>query len=762
MRAVGSSLPRVDAGEKVAGVAAYPGDIDLPGQAWMKLVFAGTPHAVAKRVDTRAARAVPGVIEVLTAKDVPVNEYGLIMYDQPVLCGPGSTPQAGRVRWEADHVAVVVAETQAAAEAGAKLVAIEYDPLPIVTDPEQARQPGAPLLHPLAFDGYPYGTRDLGSNVLLSYRIQNGDVEAGFAEADVIVESTYRTHAQEHAYLQPEAGLAWVRADGRIEVICAGQWLHEERQQIAHALGLPEEQIVVRHATVGGAFGGREDISIQIVLALAAWKTGRPVKLVWTREESITGHHKRHPFVIHAKWGATREGRIVAAQVDLTSDCGGYAYTSTKVLGNAMLACLGPYAIPNVLVEGRTVYTNNCPSGAFRGFGGPQGHFAAETQVNKLAAALEMDPVELRLRNIWREGTVIATRSVVPAGCTAADVVEAAARRGGWERGAAGWRRGEPSAPVMLAGDGEDDEFLTSLDASRRRVANGRGVAACFKNVGYSLAAPESCAAWVELQGGVTVEGARVGCVGAEVGQGSHSLFRQFAAEALQLDPALVEVVADSSDVTGSSGSASASRMTFMAGNAILGAARGALTAWENEERPARAEFVFRPRATTGYAPQTGESDPNITYGYCAQVAEVAVDLETGQVTLQRLISANDVGRAVNPQQIEGQIEGGAAQSTGWTLMEHFIQKDGRTLTPHFSNYLIPGVLDVATVVEPVILEYPDPQGPLGARGMAEMPFVPTAAAIAAAIHDATGVWIDELPYTPERVWKALRGGGHE
>jgi CO/xanthine dehydrogenase Mo-binding subunit len=329
-----------------------------------------------------------------------------------------------------------------------------------------------------------------------------------------------------------------------------------------------------------------------------------------------------------------------------------------------------------------------------------------------------------------------------------------AARGLGEGRGGLAARRS--AHPVTLAKDGEDEVFLTSLDASQRRVASGRGVAACFKNVGYSLGAAEQCAAWVELQGGASIEGARVGCVGAEVGQGSHSLFRQFAAEALQLDPEGVEVVADSTESAGSSGSASASRMTFMAGNAILGAARAALAAWENEERPARAEFVFRPRATTGYARTTGQSDPNITYGYCAQVAEVAVDLETGQVTLQRLISANDVGRAVNPQQIEGQIEGGAAQSTGWTLLEHFIQKDGRTLTPHFSSYLIPGVLDVATVVEPVILEYPDPQGPLGARGMAEMPFVPTAPAIAAAIHDATGVWIDELPYTPERVWAAL------
>ena len=415
MRAVGSSLPRVDAVHKVTGAAAYPGDLDLPGQAWLKIVFAGVPHARIKAIDTRAAQAMPGVIAVLTAPDVPVNEYGLIMPDQPVLCGVGSTAQAEVVRWEADHVALVVAETQAQAEAAASQVRIDYAPLPIVTDPLAAMQPDAPILHPLPFR-YPYGERDLSSNVLLEYKLRRGDMAAGFAQADVVVESTYQTQAQEHAYLQPEAGLAWVRPDGRIEVICGAQWMHEERRQIAHALDLPEEQIVVRYPAIGGAFGGREDISVQIALALAAWKTGRPVKTVWSREESILGHHKRHPFTIRAKWGATREGKIVAAQVDMTSDCGAYAYTSTKVLGNALMAVLGPYEIPNVDVVARTVYTNNTPSGAFRGFGGPQGHFAAESQVNKLAEALGLDPVELRMRNLWRDGSILPTRAPLPAG----------------------------------------------------------------------------------------------------------------------------------------------------------------------------------------------------------------------------------------------------------------------------------------------------------------------------------------------------------
>lgn len=754
MRAVGSSPTRFDSMPKVTGSAQYPGDINLPNQAWLKIVFAGVAHARVLAVHTDAARAAPGVLAVLTAADVPVNEYGLIMPDQPVLCGPGSTPQAAVVRWEADHVALVVAETEQQAAAAARLIQIEYEPLPVITSTEAALAPGAPVLHPNAFR-FPYGTRALDSNLLLEYHIRNGDAAAGFAQADVVIEATYHTHAQEHAYLQPEAGLAHVLPDGRIEVICAGQWMHEERHEIAHALGLDDTQVVVRHATVGGAFGGREDISVQIVLALAARKVGRPVKTVWTREESIVGHHKRHPFTIHARWGATRDGRIVAAYMDLTSDAGAYAYTSTKVLGNALLAALGPYTIPNVDVTARTVYTNNTPSGAFRGFGGPQAHFAVEMQVNKLAAALGMDPVELRMRNLWRDGAILPTRSALPAGCSAVEVLERAAREGGWLQNGGAWHapaardRSAPARP------------LTSFEAAQRaggRVAQGVGVACCFKNVGFSLGAPENCAAWVELHGADAIERAVVGCVGAEVGQGSHMAFRQIAAQALGLDVEQVTLHADSTDVAGSSGSASASRMTFMASGAIAGAAERALIAWHNdEERPARADFVYRPRATTGYDHATGESDPNITYGYCAQVAEVEVDLDTGHVTLTRLISVNDVGNAVNPQQVAGQIEGAVAQAAGWTLMEEYIQKDGRAQTQRFSTYLIPSVLDVAQTITPVILEIPDPQNPLGIRGMAEMPMIPTAPAIGAAIHNATGLWLDTLPYKPDRVWQALQ-----
>ena len=753
MRAVGSSLPRIDAADKVTGVAAYPGDINLPGQAWMTTLFAGVPHARVRALHVDAARSAPGVIAVLTGLDVPVNSFGLNVLDQPVLCGPDDAPGStltNTVRWEGDRIALVIAESQAQAEAAAKLVRADFEELPLVLDPEAARLPDAIQVHDYA--GHAFAGKVPESNILLEYHLRHGDMAAGFAQADVIIEATYRTHAQEHAYLQPEAGVAFVREDGRIEVIVGGQWMHEDREQIAHALGLPDEEIVVRYPAIGGAFGGREDMSVQILLALATQKTGRPVKTIWSREESIRGHHKRHPYILKAKWGATKDGKLVAAQMDVTADAGSYASTSTKVLGNATLACLGPYEIPNVHVDTRAVYTHNCPNGAFRGFGGPQGHFAAEMQMNKLAHALGMDPVDFRLRNTLSDGAIIATGSPMPAGVTITPVIEAAATEAGWVKNANGWH-----APKISQSPNRPISQKTSLDASKTHTLRGIGLAACFKNVGFSLGYPENAAACVELHGAAQIERAIVGAVGADVGQGAHSAFRQLAAQVLGIPVDRVEMAVDNTDITGSSGSASASRLTFMQGNAIVGAAQRALQAWQNEERPARADHVHYARKTTGYDPITGAGDPNITYGYCAQTADVEIDVETGHVTVKRLVSANDVGMAINPKLVEGQIEGAVAQSVGWTLLENVVQRNGHILNPNFSSYLIPGVLDVVEEIVPVILEFPDPQGPLGARGMAEMPFIPTAPAIAAAIHNATGVWMDELPFTPERVWRALQ-----
>lgn len=737
---VGKSEQRIDAVGKVTGETLYPGDFNLPNQAHMKVLFANRPHAIVRSIDTKDAEKMDGVLAILTAKDVPVNEYGLILPDQPVLCGPGSTKlYADRVRFIGDQVALVIAESEEIASRARDAIRVDYEDLPVVTDPIKAMDDLDNLLHP-----------EKGSNVLLHYRIRKGNVDEAFKDADVIIEDRYTTPVQEHAYLQPEAGIAYYDEEDRITVVVGGQWTHEDREQIAHALAIPEERIRVIYPAIGGAFGGREDMSVQIILALAVMKLRekgilRPVKIIWSREESIIGHHKRHPYDILAKWGATKDGKIIAAQVELIADAGAYAYTSTKVQGNATLMCTGPYEIPNVKVDSYTVYTNNLPTGAFRGFGGPQGAFSAESQVNKLAEKLGIDPVELRARNTLKEGALLSVGTPLPKGISIDRVLEQCALKAGWEKTDQGWRL--------------EQKIEQPEDPLRKR---GIGFAIAFKNVGFSFGAPEQCQATIELRGKTQIEEAVLYHAGAEVGQGAHTVFVQMAAEALKMPIEKIRLVACDTSVTGNAGSVSASRMTFMAGNAIRGAAEVALAKWKEEERPAIGYYQYRPPKTTPLDPDTGKSEPNFAYGYVAEAVEVEVDLETGQVHLMNVICADDVGQAINPQLVQGQVEGAVVQAAGYALMENFIQKGGRVLTNTLSTYLIPTVLDIPEHVEAIILEYPDPIGPFGARGMGEMPYLPLVPAIVAAVNDATGVWFQDFPLTPEKVFMKLAAGDAE
>ncbi|RME88653.1 MAG: aldehyde oxidase [Anaerolineae bacterium] len=721
---IGQPLPRLDARGKVTGETEYPGDRAMPGMVHMKILFAERPHARVVSIDTAQAEKVPGVLAVFTAKDVPVNEYGLQINDQPVLCGPGSQKEGGDiVRFVGDQVALVVAETEAAAAKARDLIRVTYEDLPVVSDPLEAMKPGAPLVHPELGD----------SNVCVHYKIRKGDVEEGFAKADVIVESEYRTPFQEHAFLQPEAGLAYLDEEGRITVEAAGQWTHTDRKEIAHALGLPEEKVRVIYPAIGGAFGGREDISVQIALALAAWKLQRPVKIIWSRRESIIGHGKRHPMTLRARWGATKDGKLVAAENEIIADAGAYMYTTNKVLGNTTITSTGPYFIPNVKTDVYGVYTNNVPTAAFRGFGAPQGLFMAEMQMNKLAEALGMDPVEFRRRNALKEGDTLGVGTPAPGPVTVRQVLDAAAEKFGWDESAKGAMQDEGAV-----------------------VRRGRGFACGFKNVGFSFGYQENCWARVELHGKAEIEQVVVYHAGAEVGQGTHTVMAQMAAEAVGVPYEKVTMVVSDTAVTGNSGSASASRMTFMAGNAIKGAAEAALKKWQAEERPAIAEYTYLAPKTTPFDKETGHSMPNFAYAYAAQAVEVEVDTETGHVRLRRVVSADDVGQAINPALVEGQIEGGVVQAQGYAVLEEFKVQDGRVLTDQLSTYLIPTILDIPEKVESVIVEVPDPIGPWGARGLGELPFLPLAPAVAAAVHDALGVWIDELPLTPERVLRAL------
>ncbi len=738
MNYVGQSVQRVDALSKVMGQALYPGDIQMPGQIYMKILFANRPHAIVHTVDTSEAEALAGVLLVLTAKDVPVNEYGLMESDQPVLCGPGAAkPFTDRVRYVGDRVAVVVAETEEIAAHARDLIRVEYEDLPVVTDPEAAMRPDALLLHP-----------DLGSNVFVRFHIRHGDTEAAFKRADVVVEGEYRTPVQEHAFLQPEAGISYLDEEGRITVVVGGQWTHEDQEQIAHSLNMPKEKIRVIYPAIGGAFGGREDMSVQIVLALATLRLhergiDRPIKIIWNREESLIAHHKRHPYLLRTRWGATRDGKVIAVDVDIIADGGAYIYTSAKVLGNATLMCTGPYNIPNVKVDACAVYTNHVPNGAFRGFGGPQAAFEAETQMNKLAELLHIDPVEIRMRNLLEEGDLLSVGTPLPKGVSIKQVTAKCAESAGWVHTDHGWEYPRAKIEEMQSGSS---------------LKRGIGFACSYKNVGFSFGAPEHCWATIELHGDAEIERAILYHAGADVGQGSHTVFAQMTAEALGISMDKVKLTLADTATSRSSGSVSASRMTFMAGNAIRGAAAEALAKWNAEERPAIATYMYRPPATTPLHPETGKSEPNFAYGYVAEAIQAEVDTDTGQVRLLKVICADDVGKAVNPQQVQGQIEGAVVQAAGYAILENFIQKDGYVITKGLSTYLIPTVLDVPDEVQSIILEYPDPIGPFGARGMGEMPFLPLVPAVTAAVHDATGVWFNEFPLTPERVFNGLMG----
>ncbi len=743
---LGTPHQRLDAVDKVTGHARYPGD-RVPADALVaRVVFSDQPHARLLGLDTTAAEAVDGVHFVLTAADVPVNEYGLTMFDQPVLVGPDHTGNtdvdAAISRWEADAIAVVVAETDAAAEAGALALVTEWEPLPLVTDLDAALAPDAPLVHPEMGD----------SNAYYSYVIRKGDPAAGWDEAEVVIEHTYEFPHQEHAYLQPEAAVAFVDDEDRVTVEIAGQWTHEDQEQVAHALGLDVDRVRIVYPAIGGAFGGREDMTLQIVLALAArrsWALGlrRPVRSVWSREESIVGHHKRHRGRVHTRWGAKRDGTLVVVEADGFLDAGAYNYTSNKVLGNLHMCVAGPYDWPHARIDSAAVYTTTVPGGAFRGFGAPQGAFVAESQMNRLAAELGIDPIELRRRNGITDESIGLTGTEYPPGVSLLPVIEACAEA------AAATPPIEPAVP----------SFAT-LPSATDSIRTGTGFACAMKNVGFSFGFPERSNCRIVLHGDPGADeptSAELFLAGAEVGQGAHTAFTQMAAEAIGLPVEAIEPSWSDTATSGDSGSASASRLSWMTGNAILGAAEEAEKAWRDGDRPAVGAFRYTPPPTDPLDPDGGPSTPNFAYGYVAQHVTLSVDVDTGHIVVHDVVNTSDVGRVINPVLVEGQVHGAVVQAHGYALSERLVlDETGRIANPRFSGYLIPGIGDVPERIRSVVLELPDPRGPFGVRGMAEMPMIPYAPAIAAALHDATGVWFDRFPLTPPVVRSALRAAG--
>ena len=733
MNEVGKSTKRIDAAVKVTGKAKYPGDFHFADELHLKALCCGRVHARVLSIDTSQAEALNGVVAVITAKDVPVNEYGLFYMDQPVLCGPGSSkPGADIVRFESDQVALVIAETNEIAEKAISSIHVEYEDLPVVATLGDALKKDAPILHP-----------DKGSNILHHNVVRLGNVDEAFKNCDVIVESEFQTPVQEHAYMQPESGIAFLDEEDRITLIVGGQWTHKDQEQTAHALDLPLEKVRVIYPAIGGAFGGREDMSVQIILGLAVYhlqKIGikRPVKTVWSREESILGHCKRHAYSMKAKWGANRDGKILAAQCEIWANAGAYAYTTVKILNNATFLATGPYEIPNVATDAYAVFTNDVPGGAFRGFGGPQAAFLAEMQVDKLAALLDMDPVELRMRNLFKEGSMCSMGTVLPEGVTIRQVTERCAIEAGWRKTEKGWKR--PEAPKS------EKEYIKS----------GWGLACGYKNVGFSFGAPENCGATIILEGNSEIEVAKLYHAGAEVGQGAHTVLAQMAADTLGLPLSKIQTFYSDTAVTLNSGSVSASRMTYMAGNSIIGAAKIALEKWAEGNRPAMGSFVYRPTKTTPMDPVDGHCYPNFTYGYVAQAFLVDVDTRSGEVSIRKAISVDDVGKAINPQLVVGQIEGAVVQATGYTLLENWKKTGAKVKTDRFSTYLIPTVMDIPDETISVVMEEAEPTGPYGARGVGEMPILPFAPGVVEAVYQATGMRFYHFPLTPENVLRGL------
>jgi len=724
---IGESVRRVDGVPKTTGEFAYASDLQAAGMLWGHTLRSPHAHARVRAIDLSGALAVPGVHAVLTHADVPGRKtYGLEFLDQPVLA-------VDRVRYFGEPVALVAAEHPEQARRAAEQIVVDYEPLVPISDPERATE--SEPLHP---DGETHALghylNDPRPNVVRTMRIVHGDPDA---HADVVVEGSYEIGTQDQAFLGPESGLAVPDGEGGVDVYVATQWLHVDREQVAPCLGLAEEQVRIHLAGVGGAFGGREDLSMQIHAAMLALHTSRPVKMVYSREESFSGHVHRHPARIHAEHRATREGRLVCVRMRILLDGGAYASSSTAVTANAASFACGPYNVPNALIEATSVFTNNPPCGAMRGFGAVQTCFAAEAQMDELARTLDLDPVELRLLNALGTGGTLPTGQVISGSLPVTEVI----------RRCAALREPEPEElprdAIRLPGGAGNT-------TRGEGVTRGVGFAVGFKNLAYSEGFDDSCAARVRVFEDGSAE---VHCAAAEVGQGVTNVILQVARTELGTDD--VRLAAGTTGTVGSAGSASASRMTWMAAGAVREACRAALA-----EQAARGggdvdvERVYRHPLTAPLDPETGQVGevPAHVAFVCAAMKVVAeVDVELGLTRVVWIGTAQDVGKAVNPQAVEGQIEGGTAQGLGLALMEEIQTRDGQILNPNFTDYLIPTALDMPPVVSELV-EDPEPGAPYGVKGVGEPPTVVSTAAIVSALRNATGRDLTRVPVRPDDI----------
>jgi xanthine dehydrogenase D subunit len=722
---IGDSVRRVDGVPKVKGEFLYASDLSRDGMLWGATLRSPHPHARIRSIDIEAARGLPGVCAVLLASDVPGRKtYGLEIQDQPVLA-------SDVVRYAGEPVAIVAAEHPEVALQAARQIKVDYETLPVLSDMESALRPGAPRLHPQG-------------NIVRSVHIEHGDPEA---PADVWVEGFYETGMQDQAPLGPEAGLAIPSEDGSVDLYIATQWLHADREQIAACLDLPEEKVRLHLGGVGGAFGAREDVSMQIHACLLALRTKRPVKIVYSRQESFFGHVHRHPARMWMRHGATRDGRLTNVQVRILIDGGAYTSTSRAVIGNASTFAAGPYAVPNARIDGTAVFTNNPPCGAMRGFGAVQACAGYEGQMDKLAQALGMDPVELRLKNALKSGDVLPTGQIVRGSAPVRELIERCAAI--------------PEPPQVPALDRDPMLFPGGAGNVSRgeTLARGVGFAAGYKNIAYSEGFDDSSEAWVRLS--LDGEGpvAEVKTAAVEVGQGIDTIISQVVRSELGVERVVI-LPADTS--IGSAGSSSASRQTMMTGGAVqlaCAAARDEICRRAGTEEmpdaldqwlkpPVEARRVYRHRQTQPLD-ERGQGDVHVTFAFGAARAVVEVDLALGLVRVLQLAVVQDVGRALNPQAVQGQIEGGSAQGLGLALMEEVELRDGQIRNASFTDYLIPTTLDMPPVVSDMV-EEPEPGVPFGAKGAGEPSTIVTPAAVVSALRAATGRELNRLPVKPD------------
>jgi CO/xanthine dehydrogenase Mo-binding subunit/aerobic-type carbon monoxide dehydrogenase small subunit (CoxS/CutS family) len=821
---IGKPHARPDAVEKVMGTALYTDDYVFDGMLHGATLRSAYPHARIVGIDTSKARALPGVHAVLTHADVPGDpRHGLVENDWPVFAG-GKYP----ARYVGDPLALVVADTDEVAHEALSLIDVTYDVLPAVIDPVDARKPDAPVLHP---------DRPTG-NLLKHIKVRSGDVDKGFAEADVVVERTYRTPMTEHAFMEPECSVAvpaGFDADhDKLTVYVGSQIPYSDRRQVAKSLGLEDEQVRVKGTLMGGGFGGKEDIAGQVHAALAAQLTGRPVKILYNREESLRFHPKRHATLIRVKTGAKKDGTLVAVEAELYGDSGAYASLGEKVMTRATTHATGPYVVANSKIDCYAMYTNNAPCGAFRGFGVTQSAFAVESNMDIVAQELGMDPVEFRRKNAMRVGTTTATGQLLRESVGMLECLEKV------ENGIRDWRLeigrlgdweivDAPQSPNRSIAQSPVDEasnLWKPIKVGKKLFA--WGIAAGYKNTGLGGGAPDKSTAEVEVFPDGT---AAIRTSSAEMGQNLIGVLAACTAEELGLPFDKVRVLVMDTDLTPDGGPTTASRQTYVSGNAARLAARSmreqmqAVLAEKFDVHPdviafheglayvdetrlgqvagdksqvadsngstngttnghtngsRNSQFATRsisfadavnamiaegrePRLQYEYwAPKTQPlgtgGDMHFAFSYAVHAALVSVDAETGEIAVEKVISAHDVGRAINPLSLAGQIEGGIVMGMGNALTEHYIVENGVPWTQHLGQYKMPGI-KMTPEMENYIVEHGAADGPYGAKGVGEISSIPISPAITNAVYNAVGVRCMALPLDQDALLLAMKRG---